>query len=488
MPLALSLIALSLATMDATLANPGFENGLEGWEAKGSAHVSTDTPIAGKASLVFGPHPGSVRQRYAVSGLRILYFGAKLDAESPDVKAQLRLECFDPRGRRLMNLTAGPDAKKAAAIYLKTHAFTASVVVSIETRGKGRAKADEVVLQDDDRNRIEHEPKVDLDEATRPFWEGDRVADESVLLLSTKGAPASGRLLFPPTKIVSLHDAHGTKTYLEGKDFRVDGQTIVALSGSAIPTMSDTEFATGEYPWTRLDGRHVFVTYDHASHWTGPIPPSAGDLLPATRAKLRAKRPLTVVAYGDSITLGINVSGFLNVPPYLPPWPSLAVHRLAKQYGTNGIKLYNAALGGMTSQWARDNAKDVVASLKPDLVFVAFGMNDFWSLTPELFRKNMEATLNAIRATRPGCEFVLIAPMKFDPAYTTEATYVNNLAGYADELRKLQGPGVAVLDMTALTDALYRAKSAKDLTTDPMHPDDFLGRVYAQAMAAVLSK
>ena len=113
-------------------------------------------------------------------------------------------------------------------------------------------------------------------------------------------------------------------------------------------------------------------------------------------------------------------------------------------------------------------------------------MNDFWSLKPKLFIENIKDAMDAIRSVHPATEFLLISSMKFDSDYTKEEPYVNNLAGYAGELRSLCGKGVAFFDMTELSQALYSAKSSKDLTTDPMHPNDFLARCYAQGVVATI--
>jgi len=40
--------------------------------------------------------------------------------------------------------------------------------------------------------------------------------------------------------------------------------------------------------------------------------------------------------------------------------------------------------------------------------------------------------------------------------------------------------------MDAISRALYKLKRPKDLATDPMHPDDFLARCYAQALVATV--
>jgi hypothetical protein len=40
--------------------------------------------------------------------------------------------------------------------------------------------------------------------------------------------------------------------------------------------------------------------------------------------------------------------------------------------------------------------------------------------------------------------------------------------------------------MTALSEALYAAKKPKDCLSDPLHPNDFLARWYAQCLVAAL--
>lgn len=473
--------------------NADFEKGLEGWQTRGQVSIETAKPLAGKSSLRLGPGDASVQQRYDVPGLRILFAGVWL--KGVEGKASLHVRCYDRRKKLVQDLRADADPKQAASekgayasLYFKTQAFTSYVVVSLEKSGPGSFLADGLDWKDDDRDRVQHAPQVDLDAYMTPFWSTKRVLDETLLFFSEKGGPAAGKLLFQPTRIETVRDPISGKEYREGRDFRVEGKSLIALDGSSIPTMKDEAIPKGAYPWFDFTPLHLRVTYTHDDAWTGPVPAYQGDRLPKTMAKLQAKKPLTIVAYGDSITLGINVSGFRNVPPYMPPWADLFADRLGKHFGDPKVKLYNTGLGGMLASWAKENARDVVASLNPDLVLIGFGMNDFWSVEPEEFRKEIEATMAAIRAKRPNVEFVLIASMKFDPAYTEEAVYVNHLSDYAKELAKLAGPGVALFDMTTLSDALYRAKGAKNLGADPMHPDDFLARWYAQGLFALFDK
>jgi hypothetical protein len=102
------------------------------------------------------------------------------------------------------------------------------------------------------------------------------------------------------------------------KDGLTGCKQIVLLPGSKMPSVSDTEIPKGNFPWLNLAGRHVLVTYRHADRWEGPLATYSADRLPRTLANLKAQKPLTVVAYGDSITLGINGSGYRGDPPYTP--------------------------------------------------------------------------------------------------------------------------------------------------------------------------
>lgn len=458
------------------LTNPNFSAGLSGWSASGHAKAVSDA-----ASL--GPGDGAIGQRYEVPGWRILWLGGTVRATAG--KAFLLLSCFDSAGHRLMERTAAPDAKHYSSIYLKTPSKTAYVEVGAVHQGPGLASVNDLYLTDESRGVVHGKPTLDLVAAMRPFWKGSRIEDESVLLLSRNGATPSGSLLLAPTKVVSVRDSSLKNTYVAGKDYVVEGRTIKAVAGSSIPTMSDTEFPNDQFPWPRFEGRKVFVTYEHEGAWSEAVPKSQAVRLPGIASRFREHRPIHAVAYGDSITLGVNVSGFRNVPPYLPPWPELATREIARRTGCL-VHMENASLGGMTSKWAEDNALDLVGSLKPDLVIIAFGMNDFWSLEPVAYRRHLEAVMATIRSANPRCEFVLVSPMRFDPSYTKDPTYLGRFSAYLGELKAMQGPGVALLDITALSDALVRSKGFESLAADPMHPDDFLGRCHAQALVELL--
>jgi lysophospholipase L1-like esterase len=474
--------------------NGGFEQGLFGWAAEGDASLDTRTPLAGRRSLRLGPGRSAVRQRAVVGGLRVLLFEANLRTASLTAAGALRAQCYDTQNHLLLDLRQefGP-AKTGrrglrTEIYFKTQARTAYVVVSIEKDSvePGYVYADVAALTPDIHDRVPHTPLCDLNQFMQPFWQGKTVYAETVLMFSEHGRPAMGRLLFTPTRILSVQDYGQNSTYALGRDYTLSGKTLTATPDTRMPTFRDTEYPAGEYQWYNLEGRHVVVTYTHDDVWLGPTPTYRGDLLPHTLNKLRRHLPLTIVTQGDSITQGSDLSGYLHIPPYMPTWPELFVERLKRVSGNNAIRLYNTALGGATAEWGLENADSTVAALDPDLVILAFGMNDVWDVEGEQFRSGIQGIITRIRARWPNAEFILVSPMRYDPAYDSEVTYRNRLASYVAALQSLAGPGVQFLDMRALSGALYAAKKPKDFVSNPMHPNDFMGRWYAQSLLAML--
>src|SRR5262249_39049175 len=125
-------------------------------------------------------------------------------------------------------------------------------------------------------------------------------------------------------------------------------------------------------------------------------------------------------------------------------------------------------------------------TLNPDLVLVAFGQNDFWSASADSFANNITNIITTVRNKNPQTEFLLISTMRFDPAYTTNTQYWKAVGDYAAKLKAMAGPGVAFVDLTAISEWVYAAKKPKDCVNDPLHPNDYLARWYAQSAVAAL--
>lgn len=404
----------------------------------------------------------------------------------------LTLRFLDKDSKELMQLDSsemkhGRDPDRIE-LYVKPHPLTAYVEIVISKAGaRGYLEAADISLGVYDEDDPVLQTTENLDEAMRPFWQGNLVSNEAVLMLARDGEPAMGTLMFTPTRIVSVTDYGSRVQYQEGSDFTVEGRTLICTPGSRITQVRDAELLKGELAWNVLGGRQVLVTYEHSDAWTGPVQGYVGDRLPNTIRKLAAREQLRIVAYGDSITFGIGSSRVLKIPPFQPPWIELFAQQLAKVWDDHAIMLYNSSQSGADSQWAKAMAGRMVATLSPDLVVIAFGQNDFWRISSRDFAANIASVMATVRAKNPRAEFLLVSTMRFDPAYTAKQGYWDLVGQYDTALRALTGSGVQLVDFTAISGAVFAAKAPKDCLNDPLHPDDYLSRWYAQSAVAALT-
>jgi len=489
--------AALVSGQDEKVVNGAFVDGLKGWRAAGDVHLQTNASD-GKVFACIGPGAGSLVQRIETGSGNALTLSAIIRSQQTNGWV-LTLHFLDKDGREIMKVDSTTDItvkgtnQQKIDHYMQPHPLTKYVQIAIaKDSSQGTVLVDRVGMDMPDENAANLTPACDLDQVMQPFWLGTNVYNEAVLMLSQDGKPATGRLLYHPKRIISVRDYGLTTNYVEGKDYAVDGQTLVRTASSSMAQVQDKDLQTGEYKWNVVGGKQVMVTYEHGDRWEHPLPEYAGNGLGNTMEKLRQHKPLTVVAYGDSITHGYGESRLSHIRPFLPPWPELFVHRLGEIYHDDQIQFYNSSQSGATSQWAKNYAQNMVAMLKPDLVLIAFGQNDFWSISPDAFVTNITAVIHEVRRNNPTTEFLLISPLRFDPAYTTNSEYWNAVGEYAKMMKAVTRPGVhfrpgvQFVDMTGISEWVYAAKKPKDCMNDPLHPNDYFARWYAQSAVAAL--
>jgi acyl-CoA thioesterase I len=343
-------------------------------------------------------------------------------------------------------------------------------------------------------------------ELLRPFWEGETVVGESVLFIRPEPAAADGRasVLFPIQKIVAVRNSSGNITYEEGRDYvwKADSREIVIPAGSRIPTRTPQEMRrpanTQKYALTHRDGNgEIFfgatleyhdmqtcITYTHApGRWEPPAPKFDPQALPKTAARLVSRQPLSIVVLGDSISAGANASGENNGPPFQPAYPELVRRHLAARFGS-AIELTNLSVGGRDSAWGVTQVEKIVEQ-KPQLVIIAFGMNDSAGRSAQDFRANTQAIITKTREQLPETEFVLVASMLGNRGWTRLKHEL--FPEYRDALAALCGPGIALADLTTVWTEFLKLKQDWDQSGNGVnHPNDFGHRVYAQVISAVI--
>ena len=339
----------------------------------------------------------------------------------------------------------------------------------------------------------------------RPFWRGTVMEGESVLFIKDeKTGEARASVLFPIETILAVRNSRGDVTYQEGRDFqwKPGSREIVLPPGSRIIASTPASLRrppqTQKYELTHRDGNgEIFfgakleyhdlqtcITYRHATDlWTSPVPSFDPKALPRTVHRLLNRQPVTIAVLGDSISSGCNASGWAGEAPFQPSYPELVRRHLQERY-QGKVELVNLAVDGRDTRWGLTMIPKV-AEAKPDLVIVAFGMNDSAGRSAQEYQANTAAIVAGIRERLPESEFILVASMLGNRGWTR--LQHTRFPEYRDALAKLQGPGIAVADVTSIWTRFLELKQDWDQTGNGVnHPNDFGHRVYAQVITTLL--
>lgn len=347
---------------------------------------------------------------------------------------------------------------------------------------------------------------LDYDTYTReaymtPIWMGDTVYNETLMFVQDEnGVVPPAPLLYTPDEILSVRSFDLAVEYVQGMDYTVQNGCIVLTQNSRILTWRYLDY----YPTAAIPGgtfektgvgfiafgegdtffkTQVAVTYRHSDRWQGVVPRNIGGTLQKTKCKLTNGEALTIVYYGDSIATGANSSN--AQAPFAPIWTTLVTQTLSADFSNPNITEINTAVGGTNAEWGAKNAKELVAAYKPDLVVIAFGMNDAHTSNTK-YTYNIAKIICAVRKANEDVEFILVSPMQ---ANKEVKGFYGNQYKFECVLRQFKcfDSGIAVAPVWRMHTYLLEKKRYYDMTGNNVnHPNDFLARVYAQTVAALL--
>ena len=331
--------------------------------------------------------------------------------------------------------------------------------------------------------------------------------NETVMMV---GAPAQAKLLFTPTKILSVTNFERTKEYSEGVDWVYENGYLKLLTGTsafsytteqAYPSVSsDQTFGKKGggfivFGNDNLYTRQLSVTYTHKPvNWEGPVYKYSDNKLLGTKAKLNGGSEIKIALLGDSISAGNCASGRYGVSPYTPNWIELFKRTLENNYRSNLVTLESSdsgnlyAKGGTVSSYGVGKSNELKTQ-NADLVIIAFGMNDAsGGVSKASYKANIEAMINNVKSTNQNAEFVLVASMVSNPESTITAN--DDLFNqYREALNELAygDTKIQVLNMTDISKEILKNKKFLDMTGNNVnHPNDYLVRWYAQALSSML--
>jgi lysophospholipase L1-like esterase len=334
-------------------------------------------------------------------------------------------------------------------------------------------------------------------------WAAGKVEGDPLFFVRKEGEQAAAPLLHVPSEAPVIRSATLEVTYEAGRDYvwEPGSREIKLTPGSRIPATafaalhpapksphSYSAFRDGKAWMLFGEGRYFHdlqcvASYPAKEEWKAPRPAPAPEAqLARIRAKLKAASAVKLVTLGDSISTGANASGSAGAPPLQPGYPGLVAGGLESQFGSK-VTSKNLSVGGMDSAWGLKQVPSVVAEA-PDLVLLAFGMNDAsGKRKPAEFAGIIKQTVDQIRAGRPECDVILISPMTANPEWSHSAPDL--YPAYAKVLGELCGPGCAMADVTSVWTAVLERKPYLCLTGNGLnHPNDFGHRLYADVVLA----
>ena len=88
---------------------------------------------------------------------------------------------------------------------------------------------------------------------------------------------------------------------------------------------------------------------------------------------IREHGPITIVAFGDSVTHGCTASGEFN---HETVYHNLVKKEILKKRAVIPVNVINSGIGSTTASWSLERLERDVVAYNPDLVIVCFGLND----------------------------------------------------------------------------------------------------------------
>lgn len=348
-----------------------------------------------------------------------------------------------------------------------------------------------------------------LETALRPIWTTRNVYNETVSFI---GKDDVATLMYTPTKIYKVYDYYLQKEYTEGVDYCVEGNKIRLTENTAVNywLRKDYYYAGPQSPYSIptnegylkfsevVPNTHqISICYEHEDTYKGAIPVGQENKFLKLNNILKEGGTLNICAVGDSITKGCGSSDYIMQyesarhqvgNPYKVGVPSYI--NLVKEYLDSKenvtVSLCNTAVGGTgVSNGLEQMSKWTIV---PDLVVIAFGMNDA-SVDTYTFYERTKALIEQARNLNPECEILLISSMIPNPEVIN---WLGNIANFEEQsLLKLlaEYDNVGLAPMTSVSQSLYGVlgKKFEDLNSNSInHPNDFVHRIYAQTVLTTL--
>jgi lysophospholipase L1-like esterase len=348
-------------------------------------------------------------------------------------------------------------------------------------------------------------PKLSDLHLRSPAWKSPIVYHESSVLLQDDHGANKARLAFPASEVSQVRTALGFASFQEGTHWRLDqSRTVlewvgqppvktIAMDQLFLPAGSPNSYKhrTGNpdenllyAPGKWFHERNIEITYRRADTIASPTDKSP-KALEKTLRKLRAKSNVVIAVSGDSISTGLDASATTLTEPNQSGYPDLVAAQLTHDFDCP-IELVNRSVAGWSIANGLEDLDRLLES-KPDLLIVAYGMNDVGRRDPMWFADQARKLQARAKELLPEVEILWVTPMLGNREWVH--TPREMFFAYRDALQGVLKEGESLVDLTEVWEILLQRKHDLDLTGNGLnHPNDFGHRLYAQAILECLDK
>lgn len=363
--------------------------------------------------------------------------------------------------------------------------------------------------------------RYDLQKFVYPIWKSNICfAEASFVRENANGVVEPLQLLYPIKSIVSVRSADLKTLYTEGIDYKVtaDGNIEIIRTGS-IPVLSYSDYHFPNYSSVKDSLKTKFpaadnsgwgyiraeidtnnpgmsrwtlaVTYEHDGESVVSVPTDKSAKFSKLITKLEAGEDVTVVSMGDSITCGWSSSSLVNIAPFCPSYNKMVCKFIQKKYGIKAT-LKNIAVSGSESAVGNNSGGLVkvneACAADPDLVIVAYGMNDGTHMEPATYISNINTIVSTIEQKCPDACIVVVgtclpnAEVGYNPGVTLLRHHIT-YAEYLANAEKNTWKNAALADVTTANVEVFERKVYQDVAgSNSNHPNDYMHRIYSQVV------
>ncbi len=367
--------------------------------------------------------------------------------------------------------------------------------------------------------------KYDLLSGLYPVWDGNICFNEACFVRQNGAKEiAPINLLYPPEEIIAVRSGDLSVPYIEGVDYKLENGKLVIIESGKIPVLSYEKYnpqnpsgKTGQpagFHWAAsghgiggfyyhemgqsIGGKQtcgmmeycISVTYKHSGESPIDKPYHQPEKYESFLNKIKAGEDVTIVSMGDSITDKWSSSLGVDRFPYQPNYNRMFVEYVQKAYGVK-VTHKNIAVSGSSSGDGKDGGLtkiNVAAGYDPDLVIVAYGMNDGGGVHTEKFVENIDKIVTGITEKCPDACIVVVGTCMPNEkiAWSQNGPSIlqyhkEYIDGLWDKVGDWDNAGFA--DVGTVHLQMMEIKPYEDTTgSNSNHPNEYFHRVYAQVL------